>query len=216
MGERNVVHANNRMLKRLLLATVFMFGFGFALVPLYNAMCDALGINGRFREIEQGTYDPAKALSSEVMEVDKSRTITVELLASIQRNGPWEFRAMVHKVKVHPGEIKEVDFYAKNLSSRAIVAQAIPSIVPGTAVKYFHKIECFCFHQQTFNAEEDKVMPLRFVVDPKLPRDISTISLGYTFFDTGKTAKIETERSGLASAQTVLSGITAKENVTTR
>jgi cytochrome c oxidase assembly protein subunit 11 len=213
--QKNTVLANKRLLKRLLLATLLMFGFGFALVPLYNAMCDALGINGRFREIEQGTYDPAKALS-QPMEVDKSRTITVELLASIQRNGPWEFRAMVHKVKVHPGEIKQVDFYAKNLSSNAIVAQAIPSIVPGTAVKYFHKIECFCFHQQTFNAEEDKVMPLRFVVDPKLPRDITTISLGYTFFDTGKQAKIETERSGLASAHTVLSGITAKENLTTR
>lgn len=210
MGERDIARANKRLLQRLLLATVFMFGFGFALVPLYNAMCDALGINGRFREIEQGTYDPAKALSK-VMEVDKTRTITVELLASIERNGPWDFYPMVHKVQLHPGEIKEVDFFAKNLSSHAIVAQAIPSIVPGTAVKYFTKIECFCFHQQTFNAGEEKVMPLRFVVDPELPRDVNTISLAYTFFDTGKTVKIETERSGLASAHTVLSGTTAKE-----
>lgn len=209
MDDKNLSHKNTRLLRRLLLATVLMFGFGFALVPLYNAMCDALGINGRFRDIEQGKYQPASVLNT-VMEVDKSRTVTVELMASIQRNGPWEFRAMEHKLKVHPGEIHEVNFYARNLSPRDIVAQAIPSIVPGTAVKYFHKIECFCFNQQTFKPEEAKVMPLRFVVDPKLPRDITTVSLGYTFFDISKTAMIDTERSGSASAHTVLSGITAK------
>jgi cytochrome c oxidase assembly protein subunit 11 len=209
MDKKDLSNRNTRLLRRLLLATVMMFGFGFALVPLYNAMCDALGINGRFLDIQRGEYQPVAGLDT-VMEVDKSRTVTVELMASIQRNGPWEFRAMERKLKVHPGEVRVVNFYARNLSPRDIVAQAIPSIVPGTAVKYFHKIECFCFNQQTFKPKEEKVMPLRFVVDPKLPRDISTVSLAYTFFDISKTAMNDTERSGLASAHTVLSGLTAK------
>lgn len=208
MDERRSSNSHTRLIKRLVFVTMLMFGFGFALVPLYNAMCDALGINGRFLEIERGTYVPNTATNT-VMKVDKSRLVTVEFLASTQSNGPWEFRAMTHKVKVHPGEINEVNFYARNTSPRDIVAQAIPSIAPGTAVKYFHKIECFCFSQQSFGPQEGKTMPLRFIVDPKLPRDITTVSLGYTFFDVTKTAMNDSEQYGLVSAHTVRNGITA-------
>lgn len=210
MSDADIKQANTRVLRKLLIAAVAMFGFGFALVPLYNAMCDVLGLNGRFLAIEQGTYDPSKAQST-INNVDETRTITVEFLASTARNSPWEFRSLTSTMRLHPGEIKEVSFIAKNLLPTALVAQAVPSLSPGKAVKYFTKMECFCFQQQTFKAGEEKLMPLRFFVDPNLPRDVNTITIAYTFFESKKQTKIDSERSELASAQTVLTGITAND-----
>jgi len=107
----------------------------------------------------------------------------------------WEFRAMESKIKVHPGEVKTIKFYAKNLTKDTVVAQAVPSLVPGRAVKYFTKMECFCFSQQTFKPGEEREMPLRFVVDPDLPKKIHTISLGYTFFNLNQNKESKPEKN---------------------
>ncbi|MDH5360058.1 MAG: cytochrome c oxidase assembly protein [Gammaproteobacteria bacterium] len=210
MSNADIKQANSRVMRKLLIAAVAMFGFGFALVPLYNAMCDVLGLNGRFIAIEQGTYDGSKAQSM-ISSVDETRTITVEFLASTAHNSPWEFRSMTSSMRLHPGEIKEVNFFAKNLLPTALVAHAVPSLSPGKAVKYFTKMECFCFQQQTFKAGEEKMMPLRFFVDPHLPRDVNTITIAYTFFESKKQAGNILGRTELASAQTVLTGTTAND-----
>ncbi|MGD8524812.1 MAG: cytochrome c oxidase assembly protein [Thioalkalispiraceae bacterium] len=179
--------SNNKVVGLLSLVAIGMFGFGFALVPLYNLICDTFGLNGKFTEIEQGTVDVAQqAKRAEKIQKrqDLSRKVTVEFFSSLNQNLQWEFRPMTRKIKLHPGEVKTVKYYAKNKTGREVVAQAIPSISPGPANKYFTKMECFCFSQQTFKPGEEKEMPLIFVVDPDLPKNISTISLAYTFFDT--------------------------------
>lgn len=175
--------ANNKTTRRLLLVVAVMFAFGFALAPMYSALCTAFGINGRFVEIQQGNYDATDKVA-QISRVDETRSVTVQFTASRNQNLNWEFRPMENSVTVHPGEIRLARFYAKNLTGRTVVAQAVPSIVPGRAAKYFNKIECFCFTQQTFKPGEAREMPLRFVVDPHLPKKISTLTLAYTFFDT--------------------------------
>lgn len=185
--EEGIQQANKRLLKRMMLVGVVMFGFSFALVPLYNVFCDAFGLNGRFIEIEKGEYNSSKqAVEAKKMVVDKTRWVEVQFLANRNQNLPWEFHPEQAMVKVHPGEVTIVKYFAKNLTDRTVVAQAVPSIVPGQVVKYFHKIECFCFTQQTFKPGEGRDMPLQFVVDPDVPKGITTISIAYTFFDIGK------------------------------
>jgi len=166
--------ANRRIVKRLGLAAVLMFGFGFAMVPLYNVFCDVTGLNGKTGRIEL-----EQALSEKV---DEQRLVTVEFLGRPNSDLPWEFRPLVRRVKVHPGKVTEVRYFARNTSGHTIVGQAIPSLAPGQAAKYFNKTECFCFTQQTLAAGEARDMPLRFVVDPALPEDVRTVSLSYTFF----------------------------------
>ncbi len=185
--------ANRRLLPRLLLVVVAMFGFGFALAPLYEAFCSAFGINGRFIAIQEGNYDVAARLV-QISQVDESRSVTVQFTASRNQNIDWEFRPMENSVSVHPGEIRVVTYYAKNMTDRTVVAQAVPSIVPGQAVKYFNKIECFCFTQQTFKPGESREMPLRFVIDPHLPGKISTLTLAYTLFDTQNRQAVNEKR----------------------
>jgi len=180
---------NGKLVRRMLLVVVAMFGFGYALVPLYGLMCDALGINGRFQDIEQGQYDvqQGKQRGRELaMRKDLQRTVTVQFFTNLGASMQWDFRPMTRQVKVHPGEVTLVKFYAKNRTGRKVVAQAIPSLAPGQAVKYFTKMECFCFSQQTFEKGEAREMPLQFVIDPDLPKRINTITLAYTFFDTDK------------------------------
>lgn len=174
---------NKKTTRRLLLIVLAMFGFGFALSPMYSALCKAFGINGRFVDIQDGSYDSSGRVAN-ITRVDKSRSVTVQFTASRNQNLHWKFRPMENIVKVNPGEIRVVKFYAKNLTDKTVIAQAVPSIVPSKAVKYFNKIECFCFTQQTFKPGEGREMPLRFVVDPDLPKSISTVTLAYTFFDT--------------------------------
>ena len=169
--------ANRRVVKRLGLSAVLMFGFGFALVPLYDVFCDITGINGKTGRIEQEA-----ALSQEV---DKERLVTVEFLATVNSKLPWEFKPMIRRIKVHPGEVTEVNYFARNKTDRLVAGQAIPSLAPGLAAKYFNKTECFCFSRQTLQPGESKEMPLRFVVDPQLPEEIRTVSLSYTFFPAG-------------------------------
>ena len=175
-GERQA--ANRRVVKRLGIAAVAMFGFGFAMVPLYDVFCDITGINGKTGRIEQEA-----ALSQEV---DEDRLVTVEFLAIVNSKLPWEFRPMIRRIKVHPGEVTEVNYFARNKTDRLVAGQAIPSLAPGLAAKYFNKTECFCFSRQTLQPGESKEMPLRFIVDPQLPEEIRTVSLSYTFFPADK------------------------------
>lgn len=171
-GERTT--ANRRVVRRLLLATVAMFGFGFALVPLYDVFCDITGINGK-----TGRIEAEEALSQQV---DRERTVTVEFLSSVRSDLAWDFKPAVKRVRVHPGEVTEVHYVARNRTGETVAGQAVPSLAPGLAAKYFNKTECFCFTRQTLGPNEEKLMPLRFVVDPELPEEIGTVSLSYTFF----------------------------------
>ena len=166
--------ANQRVVKRLGIAAVLMFGFGFALVPLYDVFCDITGINGKTGRIEL-----EEALSQKV---DEDRLVTVEFLATVNSDLPWDFRPMVRKIKVHPGKVTEVNYFARNKTDNLVVGQAVPSVAPGLAAKYFSKTECFCFTRQALGPGESKEMPLRFVVDPELPDEVRTVSLSYTFY----------------------------------
>jgi cytochrome c oxidase assembly protein subunit 11 len=166
--------ANRKVLKRLTIAAVAMFGFGFALVPLYDVFCDITGINGKTGRIELEA-----ALGQAV---DEDRLVTVEFLATVNSDLPWEFKPMVKKIRVHPGEVTEVHYYAMNKTDSQIAGQAVPSLAPGLAAKYFNKTECFCFTRQSLGPGEGKEMPLRFVVDPALPDEVQRVSLSYTFY----------------------------------
>jgi cytochrome c oxidase assembly protein subunit 11 len=162
---------NRRLSRRLGLVAVLMFGFAFALVPFYNQICVALGINN----LDQ----PAVVTNTQV---DTSRTVTIEL-DSNAHNMPWRFRPLVGHVKVHPGEITMVEYEIVNVREAPVTGQAVPSYGPQRAGEYFQKVECFCFTQQTLAAGETRRMPVVFVVDPKLPKDVDTIALSYTFFE---------------------------------
>ena len=178
--DRQLASANRRLVGRLGLVVVAMFGFGFALVPLYDVFCEITGLNGKTGRIE------AEAALSHT--VDMEREVTVEFVVSVNSDLPWEVKPMVRRVKVHPGEVTEVKYSARNSTGAAVIGQAVPSLVPGLASKYFNKTECFCFTQQTLEADEYREMPLRFVVDPALPKDVTSVALSYTFFrmDAGK------------------------------
>lgn len=172
----NRAHRNKRLMRKLVLVAIGMVGFSYALVPLYNLVCDITGIGGKSGRIEK-----EQALAQRP---DISREITVQFDANVNANLPWEFKPLTRIVKVHPGEVTQVSYYAKNMSAEKITGQAVPSIAPFKAAKYFNKTECFCFTQQTFGAGEGREMPLRFIIDPDLPKDVKTITLSYTFFDT--------------------------------
>lgn len=166
--------ANSKVVKRLGIAALLMFGFGFAMVPLYDVFCDITGLNGK-----TGRIALEDALSQTV---DEDRLVTVEFLATVHSDLPWEFRPMVRRIKVHPGEVNEVNYYAMNNTDNLVTGQAVPSLAPGLAAKYFNKTECFCFTRQSLGPGEGKEMPLRFVVDPALPENVRTVSLSYTFY----------------------------------
>jgi len=188
--------ANQRVVKRLGIAAVLMFGFGFALVPLYDVFCDITGINGKTGRIEQ-----EEALSQQV---DEDRLVTVEFLATVHSDLPWEFRPMVRRIKVHPGEITEVKYYARNKTDNLVAGQAVPSLAPGLAAKYFNKTECFCFTRQALGPGEGKEMPLRFVVDPELPDNVRTVSLSYTFYQAEAVATDKENTSESGSLDSIL------------
>ena len=160
---------------KLVAVAVAMFAFVFVvMVPLYNVLCDALGINGKTSG-EAYTAVPAA--------IDESRLVTVQFVATNNEGMPWDFGPSTTAMKVHPGAVNDTVFHARNPLPRAMVAQAIPSISPARAAEYFHKTECFCFNQQPLDGESAAEMPLQFIVDQELPRDIKTITLSYTIFD---------------------------------
>jgi cytochrome c oxidase assembly protein subunit 11 len=163
-----------------------MFGFGFAMVPLYDMLCSVTGLNGS----KTGVKDESQLSGL----IDYSRTIRVEFDATNNADLPWVFYPMTKSVDVHPGEIKEVSYYAKNNSSKAIVAQAIPGITPWQATSHFNKTECFCFTKQKLEAGEGKEMPLRFVISTDLPENFTTITLSYTFMDTDRTKLMQAKK----------------------
>ncbi|MCK5337142.1 MAG: cytochrome c oxidase assembly protein [Gammaproteobacteria bacterium] len=181
---------NKKVVKQLLLATAFMFGFGYALVPLYNVFCDITGLNGRTSN-QAAEVKPA--------DIDKDRWITVEFIGSLNDNMPWTFRPMVSKMKVHPGEPSRVNFYAKNVSSSTIVGNAVPSVSPGKAARYFTKTECFCFTQQELKSGEEKEMPVVFIVDKNIPKRINTVTLSYTFFNSPSAVKAKNAKLSMAN-----------------
>jgi cytochrome c oxidase assembly protein subunit 11 len=164
---------NRRTLLRLSVVALAMFGFGYALVPFYDAICSALGVNDFVKA------DGARLANTQV---DASRTVTVEFDANAHQL-PWRFRPLVRHIRVHPGELATVEYEIANVRDRPVTAQAVPSYGPARAAEHFRKIECFCFTQQTLAAGETRRMPVVFVVDPGLPRDVSTITLSYTFFE---------------------------------
>ena len=165
--------AHRRLLRRLLLVTVAMFGFGFALVPLYDVFCAITGLNGK---------TAGQAATVEPMAVDETRVVTVEFVASLNVNAPWEFAPKVARMAVHPGQYYQTQFHARNLTGQPMVGQAIPSVAPGLAAQHFQKIECFCFVQQPFQPGEARDMPVTFRIDPALPPDVRTVTLSYTLF----------------------------------
>lgn len=160
------------LVRRLLVLVVVMFAFGFALVPLYDVMCKALGINGK----TGGQYE-----GSQVM--DPTRTVRVQFLSSNNIDMVWDFYSKADEIDVHPGAVNEMIFVARNPSDHPMTAQAVPSISPGEAAAYFHKTECFCFHQQVLQPGERIEMPVRFIVDRDLPADVKQLTLAYTLFD---------------------------------
>ena len=164
--------ANQRLFGKLALVAVGMFAFGYALVPFYYQICAAWGVNS-LGEVR------AEPLNTQV---DRTRTITVEFDANAH-GLPWHFKPLVNHIEVHPGELATVEYEVSNRRGETITGQAVPSYGPAAAGEYFHKVECFCFQQQTLGPGETRRMPVTFVVDPKLPRDVGTISLSYTFFE---------------------------------
>ncbi|MDD5273489.1 MAG: cytochrome c oxidase assembly protein [Methylovulum sp.] len=178
MNTDDLQQKNARLVRNLVLVVVAMFGFGFALVPLYDVLCDITGLNGKVA---------ATAAKEVVYPIDNSREVTVEFITSLNESAPMLFRPETKKLIIHPGEYYTVNFYAENLTDKPMVAQAIPSISPGLAAEYFKKTECFCFTEQTFKPHEGRTMPVRFVVNPDLPKQYKTITLAYTFFDNTKT-----------------------------
>lgn len=168
----NLKQQNRRLSKRLAIVALGMFGFGFALVPFYNQICAVLGVNSLVERSEL----PGNS------QVDETRTVTIEF-DSNTRDLPWRFQPMVRHITVHPGEVATVEYEVINVRASAVTGQAVPSYGPASAGEYFHKVECFCFQQQTLGPGETRRMPVTFVVDPKLPKDVNTIALSYTFFE---------------------------------
>ena len=166
--------ANLAMTWKLLAIAAGSFAFGFALVPLYNVLCAVTGYGDQSRLRERVTA---------IEQPQLDRTVTVEFLADVASAGTFEFRPVVRTVVVHPGQLFTAEFYAHNLTGRDTVAQAVPNIAPSEVAAYFHKTECFCFSPQHFALNEGRDMPVRFIIDPSLPRHIDLITLAYTFYD---------------------------------
>ncbi|MFP5390364.1 MAG: cytochrome c oxidase assembly protein [Gammaproteobacteria bacterium] len=179
---------NRAMLGKLLVIACVMFGFGYALVPLYKQLCEVMGINVLTQPDGTVERDPNT-------QIDKTRLITVELDGNAQ--GPWRFRPTTRSIQVHPGELATVTYEVVNTQGRSVQAQAIPSYAPQSATPHFKKVECFCFKQQTLQAHEAKQMPVVFFIDPALPRDVKTITLSYTFFEiAGTQAAVKANGNG--------------------
>ena len=175
---------NRRMVGKLVVIAGLMFGFGYALVPIYRAVCDALGVNVLSVSERLGAGHPSREAANRMAsntQVDRTRLITVEFDANAR--GPWDFKPAQRSVQVHPGEMATVMYEFRNVQDRTMAAQAIPSYAPMQASPHFNKVECFCFNEYTLAPGESKQWPVAFVIDPKLPKDVTTITLSYTFFE---------------------------------
>jgi cytochrome c oxidase assembly protein subunit 11 len=159
---------------KLLAIAAGSFGFGFALVPLYNVLCSVTGYGDQAKLLQKVTA---------IERPDVNRTVTVEFLTDVASAGEWDFRPVKRRIQVHPGALYTAEFYAHNLTGRDSIAQAVPNISPSEVAAYFHKTECFCFSPQHFRLDEGRNMPVRFIIDPAMPAHIDLITLAYTFFD---------------------------------
>lgn len=164
---------NRSTLMRLVVSAFLMFGFGYALVPFYEKLCQVLDVNNLNKQ------DNTLPLNTQV---DRSRNVTVEFDANLHKL-PWNFKPVTGSLVVHPGEVVTVEYEVSNTRGNAVTGQAIPSYTPSAAMQYFQKLDCFCFKQQTLAAGETRRMPIAFLVSPALPKDINTITLSYTFFE---------------------------------
>lgn len=177
-----VLRLNRSTFTKLVVIAVAMFGFGYALVPVYRQVCEVLGINVLTQK--DGTVEaPVNS------QIDLTRTVTIDLDGNAQ--GPWRFRPTTRSVVVHPGELTTVMYEVVNTQKRTVQAQAIPSYAPQSATPHFKKVECFCFQQQTMKPNEARQMPVVFFIDPALPREVKTITLSYTFFEIAGTEAIK-------------------------
>jgi cytochrome c oxidase assembly protein subunit 11 len=177
---------NLKMVGKLAIVTTGMFGFGYALVPIYRAICEITGINVLSISETQVPGNAKAAQAAQVLrnsQVDTSRTITVEFDANVR--GPWDFKPEKRSMQVHPGELNTVMYEFQNVQNRPMAAQAIPSYAPKQADSHFNKLECFFLNEYTLAAGEKKSWPVAFVIDPKLSKDVTTITLSYTFFEVG-------------------------------
>jgi cytochrome c oxidase assembly protein subunit 11 len=175
LTQKSYQRNNQRLLSKLSLTAVGMFAFGFLLVPLYDVFCEVTGLNGK-------TGSKTQYVAEEVT-IDESREITVQFSTRNNVSMSWEFKPGLRQIKVNPGALNEVAFYAKNSEKRKMIAQAIPSVSPSEAAAYLHKTECFCFNQQSLDPGEEIYMPLMFYLDTDLPRHITKLTLSYTLFD---------------------------------
>ena len=166
---------NTRLALKLAAGAVAMFGFGYALVPIYDVFCEITGLNGKTGRIA--------AADAEAVRQEPDRTVRVTFDSNVNPGLPWKFGALQPAVEVHPGRLMEAMFYVENTASHAVVGRAVPSVAPSRAAAYFNKTECFCFTEQTLAAGERREMPVRFIVDPALPDGITTLTLSYTFFE---------------------------------
>ena len=175
-AQRDLVRANKRLVRNLFFAAVAMFGFGYAMVPLYDVFCEITGLNGK----------TGRAEAAQAAKVANNRWVTIEFTGNTMRGLPWEFRPMQKKMRVRVWELTPTRYYARNAASEVIAGQAVPSVTPSRAASYFKKTECFCFSRQELKAHEVKEMPVWFIVDPALPQDVHTITLSYAFFNADK------------------------------
>ena len=163
---------NSRTLAKLVVVTIGMFGFGFAMVPFYNKICEVTGLNSGGEQV-----------LAKNTQVDAARWVTLEFDANTNQGLAWQFKPMQRTMKVHPGQLVQVEYEVVNVSSKTVIGQAVPSYGPARAGKYFKKIECFCFRPQTLAAGEKRRMPVLFVLDPGMEKDLNTVTLSYTFFN---------------------------------
>ncbi len=191
-SDGKVGRANRRTSGKLFVVAILMFGFGYALIPLYEVICDITGLNGKTQKGE------VQAVAS--LKVDKTRTITVEFTGHASSDLPWEFRPEKIEMKVHPGEVLIANYIARNLASESITGRATPSVAPSKAAKHFKKLECFCFTEQTLAAGETKKMPVRFYVDPKVPKEVSRVTLSYAFYNRHKASANKYRKSAASHA----------------
>ena len=174
VADNTTRRGKRRTAARMVLIVIGMFGFGYAMVPLYNVLCELTGLNGKTGRVAEAAL---------AYQADETRTVRVEFITTLNETMPLEFWPTVRYMEVHPGKVYQASFMARNRAGRALVGQAVPSVAPGNAASHFKKTECFCFTRQRFESGEEREMPLRFVIDPALPRSVHTVTLSYTFFD---------------------------------
>ena len=188
-------HGHRRLVLKLLVIVAAAFAFGFALVPLYDVLCEATGFNGKTRAtMGPGGISAPGAVAAPPSRIDRSRIVTVEFTGTVMPGLPWEMRPLTNTLDLHPGELHQATFLVHNRSSETIVGQAVPSVSPGQAAQHFEKLDCFCFQEQTLAPGETREMPLTFIVKPEIDSDIRTVTLAYAFFNVGTQKKPLKER----------------------